>query len=159
MSESSGQDQAGNWGDPDGHMAKFWNPGRPFIDIKRIPVEAGAARMGDGFRHQKMVYSKSLMWDFDTMAPRMGTPFHSHYQDEAWRINSGEGIFRTDEGVFRIRAGDYLYLPGGYRHQIANLSEDELLVYEVILVPPVTLDSIRIHEDFDVAVLDRADIE
>jgi mannose-6-phosphate isomerase-like protein (cupin superfamily) len=145
----------GNWGDPDGHMAGYWNPDRPLIDLSKIPIEPGAARMGDGFRHQKMVYSKTFMWDFDTMAPRMGTPYHSHYQDEAWRINSGRGVFRTEAGAFEIGPGDYLYLPGGHKHQIANADPEELLVYEVILVPPVTLDTIIIHEPFDESLFDQ----
>lgn len=155
MISPTGGHGRGGWGDPDGHMSKYWSPDNPVINLDDIPVEVGAAKMGDGFKHQKIVYSKSFMWDYDTMAPRMGTPLHSHYQDEAWRVTSGRGIFRTDAGTFPIGPGDYIYLPGGYRHQIANVRPDELLVYEVILVPPVTLDSIVIHEPFDESVLDQ----
>lgn len=65
-------------------------------------------------------------------------------------------MFRTDHGAFRIAAGDYVFLPGGHRHQTANLSATDPLVYQVILVPPVTPDSIVVHAPFDAADLDLA---
>lgn len=144
------------WGEPDAHMAEYWSPERPVIDRSQVPLERGAAHMGDGFRLQKVVYTKSFMWDYDSMAPRLGTPFHHHYQDEAWWVVSGEGMFRTDHGAFRITPGDFVYLPGGHRHQIANVSDHEPLVYQVLLVPPVTLDSIFVDEPFDPSQLDAA---
>jgi mannose-6-phosphate isomerase-like protein (cupin superfamily) len=140
---------AERWGDPDGHMAEYWSLERPVIRREDVPLEVGAANMGEGFKLQKIVYTKTFMWDFDSMAPRLGTPMHSHYQDEAWHVVSGEGMFRTEHGAFRIKEGDYIFLPGGHKHQIANLSRDVPLVYQVILVPPVTPDSIIIHEPFD----------
>jgi mannose-6-phosphate isomerase-like protein (cupin superfamily) len=145
---------AERWGDPDGHMAEYWSVERPLIKREDVPLEVGAANMGDGFKLQKLIYTKTFMFDFDSMAPRLGTPFHSHYQDEAWQVVSGDGLFRTDHGAFHIGTGDYLFLPGGHRHQIANLSASEPLVYQVILVPPVTPDSIIIHDPFDVSHLD-----
>lgn len=145
------------WGDPDGHMAEFWSIERPLIRRDEVPVEVGAANMGEGFKLQKLIYHKTFQWDYDSMAPRLGTPYHSHYQDEAWQVVSGEGMFRTDHGAFRINPGDYVFLPGGHKHQIANLSHDEPLVYQVMIVPPITLDSIIIHEPFDVSHLDLVD--
>lgn len=144
------------WGDPFGHMAGFWSPESPVIRREQVPVEVGAAHMGEGFRHQKVVYAKTFMWDYDTMEPRMGTPFHSHYQDEAWRVVTGRGLFRTEAGAFPIGPGDFMYLPGGYPHQIANVSTEEQLVYEVVLVPPVTPECIIVHEPFTESQLDEA---
>ena len=161
MSFSAGHPHAGlrriaeRWGDPDAHMAEYWSLDRPLIRRSDVPVEVGAANMGEGFSLQKLIYTKTFMWDYDSMAPRLGTPYHSHYQDEAWQVVSGEGMFRTDAGAFRIVAGDYVFLPGGHRHQIANLSATEPLVYQVMLVPPVTPDSIVVHDPFDPADLDR----
>lgn len=160
MTRTAGEEQFApreipeRWGHPDAHMAEYWSPERPVFRRATVPLERGAARMGDGFRLQKVIYTKTFMWDYDSMAPRLGTPFHDHYQDEAWWVVSGEGMFRTDHGAFRITSGDYVYLPGGHRHQIANISEREPLVYQVLLVPPVTLDSIFVTKDFDPADLD-----
>lgn len=146
---------AERWGDPDGHMAEYWNAERPVIKREDVPVEIAAANMGDGFKLQKLIYTKTFMWDYDSMAPRMGTPFHSHYQDEAWQVVSGEGMFRTDHGAFRIEEGDYLFLPGGHNHQIANLSAEVPLVYQVMLVPPITKGSIIVREPFAESDFDR----
>lgn len=160
MSSSAEHPHAGlrrvaeRWGDPDAHMAEYWSVERPLIRRSEVPVELGAAHMGEGFSLQKLIYHKTFMWDYDAMAPRLGTPFHSHFQDEAWQVVSGEGMFRTDHGAFRITAGDYIFLPGGHRHQIANVSATEPLVYQVMLVPPVTPDSIIVHAPFDPADLE-----
>lgn len=137
------------WGEPDEHMAEYWSLEEPIIKVERVMKEFGATSMGPGFELQKLVYTKTFMWDYDSMSPRLGTPIHHHYQDEAWHVVSGEGMFRVNEKRHRIATGDFIYVPGGVPHQIANLSHDERLVYLVVLAPPVTPDSIRIDEDFD----------
>lgn len=146
---------AERWGQPESHMSEYWSLEHPVIKRSAVPLERGAANMGQGFSLQKVIYTKNFMWDYDSMAPRLGTPYHSHYQDEAWLVVSGEGLFRTEQGAFPITQGDYVFLPGGHKHQIVNLSQTEPLVYQVILVPPVTLDSIVVHEAFDPAHLDQ----
>lgn len=142
-----------HWGDPDGHMREYWSVEHPVIKLENVPKEYGATSMGPGFQLQKVVYTKTFMWDFDSMKPRLGTPIHSHYQDEAWFVVSGEGLFRAAEKVHRIKAGDYVFLPGGVRHQIMNTSPTEPLVYQVVLAPPVTPDSIIVYEPFSEAHL------
>jgi mannose-6-phosphate isomerase-like protein (cupin superfamily) len=143
-----------HWGDPTAHMAGYWSAEKPVIAIDRVPVETGAARMGPGFRLQKVVYTKTFMWDWDSMAPRLGTPLHRHYQDEAWYFFGGEGFFRVDDTRYRIRAGDVVFLPGDAVHQLANTSHTEPLLYQVVLAPPVAPDSIVVVADFDPADLD-----
>lgn len=64
-------------------------------------------------------------------------------------------MFRTDRGAFPSTAVDYVFLPGGHRHQIANLSVTEPLLYQVVLVPPVTPRSIVVDAPFEPARLDR----
>ena len=142
------------WGDPDAHMAKYWSIDNPIIDIAKVPQEYGAAHMGEGFKLKKVVYQKTFMWDWDSMAPRLGTPFHRHYQDEAWYFFGGEGFFRVNDNFYRVKPGDFVFLPGNVLHQLANTSHTEPLLYQVVLVPPVTLDSIIVHEDFHESVLD-----
>lgn len=137
------------WGEPDAHMAEYWSLDEPIIKLDRVMKEYGAAAMGKGFQLQKVVYTKTFMWDWDSMAPRLGTPIHHHYQDEAWLVVSGEGMFRVQERRHRIAPGDFIFVPGLIVHQIANLSHTEPLVYQVVLAPPVTLDSIKIDEPFD----------
>lgn len=143
-----------HWGDPDAHMAEYWSVENPVIKIDNVPKEFGAARMGRGFQLQKVIYQKTFMWDWDSMAPRLGTPHHRHYQDEAWFFFGGEGLFRVNDTFYRIQVGDVVFLPGNVLHQLGNTSHTEPLLYQVVLVPPVTLGSIIVAEDFDPKVLD-----
>lgn len=145
-----------HWGDPTAHMAEYWSVDNPIMRVDDVPQEYGAAHMGRGFMLKKIVYTKTFMWDWDSMAPRLGTPFHRHYQDEAWFFFGGEGFFRVNDNYYRVKTGDFVFLPGDVPHQIANTSHTEPLLYQVVLAPPVTLGSIIVVEDFDPAVLDTA---
>ena len=116
-------------------MTELWSVQRPLIRRTEVPVEVGAVDMGPGFRLQELVDTKTFMWDHDSMAPRLGTPFHSHHQDEAWQAVSEHGVSRTDHGAISLTAGDDVLLPGGQRHQMASLSATEPLVCQGMLVP------------------------
>ncbi|MEO0335684.1 MAG: cupin domain-containing protein [Pseudomonadota bacterium] len=57
-------------------------------------------------------------------------PLHFHEQTETYRIISGEGLMTLGDQTFVVRAGDYVFIPSNYPHQIIGNSEPEELWFE-----------------------------
>lgn len=52
-----------------------------------------------------------------------GPPPHDHPWDEAYFVTAGEVEFQIGERCERVRAGDFVYAPGGTLHAFHGVSE------------------------------------
>lgn len=61
-----------------------------------------------------------------------GAPPHHHPWDEAYYILSGEASFVVGEETSRVKAGDFLYVPGGTVHGFTGASEEpaRMLIFD-----------------------------
>jgi len=80
-----------------------------------------------------------------SLSPKRGTPLHVHpNQDEVFHVQEGEYAFRVGEDLFRLQAGDSVFLPRKVPHAWTQVSERGRMT--VILQPAGKL------EDFFVAM-------
>ena len=80
---------------------------------------------------------------------RLSLQYH-HHRAENWVIIAGEGDITLDERVFKVTAGDHVYIPVGARHRIYNTSDVTLKILELqsgdILDEE---DIVRIEDDYE----------
>lgn len=54
--------------------------------------------------------------------------YHAHQREEEWiYILSGEGQAEIDDGIYRVRAGDFMAFPTGVAHHLRNCGRDDLV--------------------------------
>jgi quercetin dioxygenase-like cupin family protein len=69
----------------------------------------------------------------ETVIPQgMGPGPHHHPWDEAYYVLAGELDFHVDGRTERVRAGDFVYAPGGTVHAFSGASEEaaRLLIFD-----------------------------
>jgi quercetin dioxygenase-like cupin family protein len=61
-----------------------------------------------------------------------GPPPHHHSWDEAYFVTSGEVDFLIEGRAERVRAGDFVYAPGGVAHGFRGASEEpaRMLIFD-----------------------------
>lgn len=57
---------------------------------------------------------------------------HRHTRaDNVYIVKSGEGELTVEAEVHRIVADDVVFIPAGMRHSLSNVSDRELVIYEI----------------------------
>ena len=57
---------------------------------------------------------------------------HRHTKsDNVYIVKSGEGLLTIDGERHTIAADDVVFIPAGMRHSLSNVSERELVIYEI----------------------------
>ncbi len=56
---------------------------------------------------------------------------HSHPSTEIWRITSGRGRVKTDDGELDVKAGDLVFLLPNTTHNLENLGSDRLAALSI----------------------------
>lgn len=57
---------------------------------------------------------------------------HRHSKsDNVYIVKSGEGELTIEDAVHRIVADDVVFIPAGMRHSLSNVSDAELVIYEI----------------------------
>ena len=66
-----------------------------------------------------------------TIPPAMSVPLHSHPDAESYFVVSGTGQLLTERGGrlewLDVKAGDFIYIPGGAKHAHRNNSNEPLV--------------------------------
>jgi quercetin dioxygenase-like cupin family protein len=94
-----------------------------------VVVKAGQGEalsvMGGEIRFLCRAEDTGKAWSLmETVIPKgMGPGPHHHPWDEAYYILSGEIDFQVDGRAERVRAGDFLYAPGGAVHAFSGVSD------------------------------------
>jgi mannose-6-phosphate isomerase-like protein (cupin superfamily) len=61
-----------------------------------------------------------------------GGRMHRHSRsDNVYIVKSGEGLLTVEGESHTIVAGDVVYIPAGARHSLSNVSDRELVIYEI----------------------------
>jgi mannose-6-phosphate isomerase-like protein (cupin superfamily) len=61
-----------------------------------------------------------------------GGRMHRHSRsDNVYIVKSGEGLLTVEGESHTIVADDVVYIPAGARHSLSNVSERELVIYEI----------------------------
>jgi mannose-6-phosphate isomerase-like protein (cupin superfamily) len=57
---------------------------------------------------------------------------HRHSKsDNVYIVKSGEGLLTIEGGNHAIVADDVVFIPAGVRHSLSNVSDAELVIYEI----------------------------
>ena len=57
---------------------------------------------------------------------------HRHTKsDNVYIVKSGEGLLTIEDENHAIVANDVVFIPAGVRHSLSNVSERELVIYEI----------------------------
>ena len=57
---------------------------------------------------------------------------HRHTRsDNVYIVKSGEGLLTIEDENHAIVANDVVFIPAGVRHSLSNVSERELVIYEI----------------------------
>ena len=57
---------------------------------------------------------------------------HRHTKsDNVYIVKSGEGLLTIEDENHAIVADDVVFIPAGVRHSLSNMSERELVIYEI----------------------------
>lgn len=74
--------------------------------------------------------------------------YHSK-RNEVWTIVQGMGQMRLDDNVFEVKKGEVITIPAGVKHQIKNISNEELIFIEVQLGESFEeTDIVRIEDNY-----------
>lgn len=60
-----------------------------------------------------------------------GRVHHHTVSDNIYIVKSGEGELTVEGEVHRIVADDAVFIPAGLRHSLSNVSDAELVIYEI----------------------------
>ena len=57
---------------------------------------------------------------------------HRHtVSDNVYIVKSGEGVLTIEGGTYRIVTDDVIFIPAGAYHSLSNMSDEELVIYEI----------------------------
>lgn len=98
---------------------------KPNVSIVRQGEGEELNVLGVGVRFVCRAEDTGHAWSLmETVIPRdSGPPPHDHPWDEAYFVTSGEVEFQIGERRERVRAGDFVYAPGGTVHAFHGVSE------------------------------------
>jgi mannose-6-phosphate isomerase-like protein (cupin superfamily) len=76
---------------------------------------------------------ESLDVHMNVLAPRGPRGrLHRHTRsDNVYIVKSGEGLLTIENEQHTIIAGDVVFIPAGTRHSLSNVSEGDLVIYEI----------------------------
>lgn len=96
-------------------------------DAARVPLEPGR---GDSLQ---LVSNDRLDVHINVLTPRgpRGRVHRHSVSDNVYIVKSGEGELTIEDAVHRIVTDDVVYIPAGARHSLSNVSDHELVIYEI----------------------------
>jgi quercetin dioxygenase-like cupin family protein len=83
--------------------------------------------------------SKAVLWGnpgegaygaFTRMKPGMDAGLHTHTNDVWITVLKGAYVYKDDAGEKRVRAGDFIRIPGGMKHRSGSDKKEGALFYE-----------------------------
>ena len=91
-----------------------------YSDIEAKAVEQGAS----GVKIRWLITPEDGAENFTMrhfeLAPNGNTPLHSHEWEHEVFILSGEGIVKEIDKEHSIKAGNFVFIPSGEKHQLLN---------------------------------------
>lgn len=92
---------------------------------------ASSILFDDETAHAKYVAAEYIVYQ-----PGDAVRMHAHNDSEhAFVILGGEGIFESEQGKHKIRAGSVIFMPVGVSHRIENTGKAEMKLLEVFASP------------------------
>ena len=57
---------------------------------------------------------------------------HRHtVSDNVYIVKSGEGLLTVEDQAYHIVMDDVVFIPAGVHHSLSNVSDEELVIYEI----------------------------
>lgn len=127
----------------------------PSVSIVRQGEGEALTVLGVGVRFVCRAEDTRSAWSLmETIIPKnAGPPPHHHPWDEAYFVTAGEVEFEIGGRRERVRAGDFVYAPGGTLHAFRGVSEPpaRMLIFDA----PAHAEAFFKDVDREVAELPR----
>ncbi len=96
-------------------------------DAERVPLEPGRGETLEFVKNERIDVHMNVL---TPKGPRGRVHRHS-VSDNVYIVKSGEGEFTIEGEVHRIVQDDVVFIPAGVRHSLSNVSDRELVIYEI----------------------------
>lgn len=94
---------------------------------RRVPLEPGRGETLEFVRNDRVDVHMNVL---APAGPRGRVHRHS-VADNVYIVKSGEGELTIEGAVHRIAADDVVFIPAGVMHSLSNVSDGELVIYEI----------------------------
>jgi len=104
-----------------------------YRDVKAEKAEEGASKTWVRWLITKEIGAENFAMRLFEIEPQGYSPYHSHPWEHEVFVLEGEGVVVGEEGEFKIKAGDVVFIPPNEKHQFRNTSDRVLKI--LCLIP------------------------